>query len=125
GEAVAGVVGGVADNRGLTTAALIRAGLAMLVGFAMWWVYFDFVGRRPFRPKPFLMYVWVYLHFFLFATIACGGVALGRVVDGEASAFVDELAGCGIGLFLALVGLLELVLARKHDEPTHPVRSPA
>jgi len=32
------------------------------VGFALWWLYFDFVGRRTPRPSFITALSWVYLH---------------------------------------------------------------
>jgi low temperature requirement protein LtrA len=119
GEAVAGVVSGVADSQELG-----RAALALLVGFGMWWIYFDFVGRRPFKPVPTLSFIWVYLHFFTFAIIVIAGITLGACVNGHAPAFQQELLGIALGAFLAVVGVFETVLLRKDDEPTHPVISP-
>jgi len=96
----------------------------LLVGLGMWWVYFDFVGRRPFRPSPLPMYIWVYLHFLLYAVIVIAGIAMSEIVNGQRHAFIAELAGLAIGAFLVIVGIFETVLARKPDEPTHPVKSP-
>jgi len=87
-------------------------------------VYFDFVGRRPFKPSPVPMYAWVYLHFALYAIIVIAGLAMSEIVAGHAQAFIAELAGLAIAAFLVVIGCFETVLARKPDEPTHPVASP-
>jgi low temperature requirement protein LtrA len=125
GEAVAGIVTGLGDQHAVGGDELVRAALSLLVGFGMWWVYFDFVGRRPFKPSPLPMYVWVYLHFALYAIIVIAGIAMSEIVRGHPHAFVTELGGLAIGAFLLVCGVFETVLLRKHDEPTHPVRSPA
>jgi len=124
GEAVAGVVSGLADHHDPGGGELGRAALALLVGFGMWWVYFDFVGRRPFKPNPVLSFIWVYLHFTTFAIIVIAGITLAGNVGGHVSAFHQELLGIALGAFLAVVGLFETVLHRKDDEPTHPMISP-
>jgi low temperature requirement protein LtrA len=124
GEAVAGVVSGLAEHHSPGADELVRAALALLVGLGMWWIYFDFVGRRPFIPRPLPMYVWVYLHFVLYAVIVIAGLALAAIVSGHAPAFISELAGIALGAFLVDVAILEWVLVRKPDEPTHPIASP-
>jgi low temperature requirement protein LtrA len=125
GEAVASVVSGLAERPDVGGADLARAALALLVGLGLWWIYFDFVGRRPFKPSPLPMYIWVYLHFALYLIIVLTGVTLAAIVTGVVHPFIGELGGFAIGGFLAVVGLLELVLHRRPDEPTHPVTSPA
>lgn len=130
GETVVGVVSGLAGGTG--EAGLlpgVAAVLGVLLGFGMWWVYFDYVGRRPFRPSPYVMYAWSYLHFGMFLAIVATGAgvldALQAMGAGDLPGPVRWLTAGAVGAFLAAVGLMELLLVRRHDEPTHPVVSPA
>lgn len=54
GEVVASVIGGVVDvnsAHGLSGATVLNAVIGLAIGFGLWWVYYDFVARRVFRPS--------------------------------------------------------------------------
>jgi low temperature requirement protein LtrA len=51
GEVVAAVVRGVAGLHDLTWLAGITAGLGMLIGIGLWWVYFDFIAHPGTRAN--------------------------------------------------------------------------
>jgi low temperature requirement protein LtrA len=54
GEVVASVIGGLVEVNGageFTGATAVNAVLGLAIGFGMWWVYYDFIARRPFRPS--------------------------------------------------------------------------
>ena len=61
GEVVLGVVAGLvpAERDGMTIAVGL---LALCIGFGLWWIYFDLVGRRLPRNGPPLTN-WVLSHF--------------------------------------------------------------
>jgi low temperature requirement protein LtrA len=74
GETLTGVVTGLAREpvSGLTLAVGL---VAVVIGFGAWWTYFDFVGRRPPRPRPWATLSWVLAHLPLTAAIAAMGAA--------------------------------------------------
>ena len=50
GEVIVGVVDGIADA-GRTTLAIVTGMVGLMIGFAYWWTYFDFVGGRRLRTR--------------------------------------------------------------------------
>ncbi|MEV2214880.1 low temperature requirement protein A [Streptomyces sp. NPDC050997] len=80
GETVAGVVEGLAHE---TTGALTLAvGLvAVVVGFGVWWTYFDFAGHRPPRPTRASTVQWMLVHLPLTAAVAAMGAAMVGLVE--------------------------------------------
>jgi low temperature requirement protein LtrA len=121
GEVVVGLVAGLSQSRAPSpgTAALGLLGLA--VGFGLWWVYFDFIARRPPAASFVRTICWSYLHMALVLTLAATGPGLVNVVTGNGATWLLPAA---VGAALLVMGLLEPTLARQADEPTHPWRSP-
>ncbi|WP_051571789.1 low temperature requirement protein A [Cryptosporangium arvum] len=118
GEAVVGVIHGLDEaEKNLTAGAL---GLAIC--FAFWWLYFDFVARRPARQAIATALGWVYLHLLALLAITVAGAMITVALTGHD---VPGLLFVGVGAALATIGVLELTLERDPDEPTHPVLSPA
>jgi low temperature requirement protein LtrA len=78
GEVVIGVVAGMSQGQhDLTT---IGTGvIALLVGFGLWWIYFDLVGNRLAREGHGVV-DWVLSHFPITLSIAGGGAAMVSLV---------------------------------------------
>jgi len=55
--------------------------VAVVIGFGAWWTYFDFVGRRPLRPRPWATLSWVLAHLPLTAAIAAMGAAMTGLIE--------------------------------------------
>ena len=122
GESLVGIVNGLAEGA-LNPVTLGRFALGFALGFGLWWVYFDFVGRRT--PKPgnaWTLYTWSYLHLPLVMGVAAVGAALAHAVgeDGLHGGLAWVLAG-GFALAYAFLGLIELTL--KPEDP--PLVRPA
>ncbi len=80
GEVVVGVVDGLVH--GTRDAHTIATGLvALVVGFGLWWNYFDFTAKRLQRPAPTGEPVWVALHLPLTLSIAATGAALVTLIE--------------------------------------------
>jgi len=133
GETVAGIIRSVAvvnERHQLTALTMVEAVLALVIGFGLWWVYFDFVARRPSRQGIETILGWVYLHLGMLVGIVAVGAAiseallqaatLGAMMDRE----VETLLLAGLGVTLAVIALIELTLERATDEPTNRVISP-
>ncbi|MFG1927639.1 low temperature requirement protein A [Cryptosporangium sp. NPDC048952] len=117
GEAVVGVIHGLADAE----KHLASGVLGLAICFAFWWLYFDFVARRPARQAIATALGWVYLHLAALLAITVAGAMVSIALTGHdvpAELFVSVGAG------LAAIGILEITLERETDEPTHPVFSP-
>jgi low temperature requirement protein LtrA len=75
GEVIFGIVGGLSGAKpdGLTIATGM---LALVVGFGLWWLYFDLVGRRLPREDGRALVGWVLSHLPLSLAIAAAGAAM-------------------------------------------------
>jgi low temperature requirement protein LtrA len=131
GEVVSSVIGGIAEVHTageLTGAAVANGVLGLAIGFGLWWIYYDFVGRRiPFPPLP-IQLAWLYLHVFLLIGLVAIGVgvevAMTESTDGTMSFAAQTVLLVAEAVTLLAVGVLEFTLERGDDEPTHPIVSP-
>ena len=113
GETVVGVVNGLAEAESSGASEFVSAALGVALGLGLWWLYFDFIGRR--RPKQGGWTVlWSYLHLpFVIAVAAVGaGVTNVIVAEGVLSGEVQRLIGGFLGVAVLSVALLELTLVR-------------
>jgi low temperature requirement protein LtrA len=80
GEVVTGVVAGLSavPNEPLTLA----TGLcALLVGFGLWWIFFDFVGRRLPRDDGLALNAWMISHLPVTLAIAAAGASMVGLIE--------------------------------------------
>jgi low temperature requirement protein LtrA len=131
GETVAEVIQSVAaanEVENLSALTIVDAALGLAVGFGMWWVYYDFVARRPVAPRFSVALCWVYLHMVMLIGIVVVGVGTAqslRASGAPMEALLRWLLLGGAALALGAIAAIETTLARAADEPTHPVLSPA
>jgi low temperature requirement protein LtrA len=129
GESITGVVHGMANNHDLTINTFLTAVLGMTLTFGLWWVYFDFIAKRP--PKPIVWFTlpWSYLHLLLIMSFVAFGAGILNVVSEAGFDIlplnVYRLLTVTVAISLITMGFLELTLRRDPFEPTHPVFSPA
>lgn len=133
GETVAGIIRAVADaneeqHGSLPLLTGIDAISGLLVGFGMWWVYFDFIARRPPLPRFAPALVWVYLHVGMLLSVVVVGAGISlAVADDPTEPLPDEhrlLLLPALGAVLVFIAALELTLDRDDVKPTHPLLSP-
>ncbi|MCB9176541.1 MAG: low temperature requirement protein A [Caldilineae bacterium] len=106
GEGVVGVVNGL--NAAPHDATSILTGLTALgVGFGLWWIYFDVVGRRLPRQAGGPLTSWMTSHLPVTMAIAATGAGLaGLIAQAHVPRTPGPLAGLLAGaVALALVGL--------------------
>ena len=113
GEVVAGVIAGLSGVE-QTTSGIVAAVFGMLLAFAFWWLYFDFVGRREPPDDRRRFGAWVGLHLPVAAAIAAAGAAVVSLVahapEGQSPAPTAWLLGGAVALFLvAVVGIVEVL----------------
>lgn len=123
GESIMGVVNGLAKREKFTLLDALVGILAIAIAFGMWWIYFDFVSRRPPKRGPVWAVAWGYLHLPLIISITATGAGILNVVsdkDLRLDPNVGLLIGSAVGISLITIGLLELTLHRTAHEPTHP-----
>lgn len=118
GEAIVGVISGVAAKEDLTLVTGIALALGMALAFGLWWIYFDFIARRPFRAGFWWSVGWNYGHLPLVMSIAAIGAGLITLLESETSPESYQLIGGALGLALVAIGAIELTLRRDLDEPT-------
>lgn len=119
GEAIVGVVGGMADgSRAPVT--MLGGVLGMLLVFGLWWVYFDYIARRPFKPSTVWTLTWNYLHLPLVIAITASSPAILKAVSAEEGIpeAVRWLLALAVALALFTMGALEFTLRRDPNEPT-------
>ena len=127
GESIMGVVNGAAKQPKLTVETAIVGILGIAIAFGVWWIYFDFVNRRPPKAGIRWAFAWAYLHLPLILAITATGAGTLSVV-GDRDIIVDPnaslLIASSVGISLIIMGWLEFTLHRAPDEPTHPRLSP-
>lgn len=80
GEVVVGVVDGLSET-GHNTRSVATGVIGLCVGFAYWWTYFDFVGRRLPKDRGSTRTRWMFLHFPVTASIAAAGAAMVSLIE--------------------------------------------
>ena len=113
GEAVAGVIRGMAAANELSFTTGVTALLGLLLAFGLWWVYFDYVGRWQPRPGVWWSFAWNYLHLPLVMAIAAIGAGVLDFIAPESSvaaASLRWLIAGAMSVALAAIGLIELTL---------------
>lgn len=109
GEVVVGVVHGLSAVMG-DIRAVATGLLALGIGFGLWWVYFDLVGRRLPRAGRGGLPAWMILHLPLGMAISAAGAALTGIIEhaGEphAPAVATWVLGGSVGLALAMVAAM-------------------
>jgi len=117
GEMIIGVIHALSDAEKHVVSGI----LGLAIGFAFWWLYYDFVARRPSRQAIATALGWVYLHLLALLTITVAGAMVSVALGGHD---VPGLLFVSVGAALAVLGVLEMTLERADDEPTHPKLSP-
>ena len=127
GETVVAVVRGLAalETRGM--ALFLQAAAGVAIGFSLWWIYFDYVGRRPPRPSTGWGFAWGYGHLPLVMSIVAVGAGIQHTLaaEGVMSDDARRLIAGALGVALLVTALLEHSTSRGPLEPAHPVISPA
>ncbi|MFC1575241.1 low temperature requirement protein A [Gemmatimonadota bacterium] len=128
GESVVGVINGLSDYHHLTVETTLNGILGLFIGFSLWWIYFDFIARRPPKEHITTTLFWVYMHVFFLTAVTMTGVAitglLGEELSGGVPGPFTALLLASVGLSILFIGGLEQTLSRSEDEPTHPLLSP-
>jgi low temperature requirement protein LtrA len=123
GESIVGAVSGVARNQEVTLGVGITGLLGLALAFCVWWLYFEFVARRPPKPGLWWQIGWAYLHLPLVISIAATGASLPEVVGSAGQVLPAEvrwLVTGAVAASLVVIGLLELVLRPSEEYRVHP-----
>lgn len=129
GESVIGVVEGVSKNENLSLLTAFTGLLGMTLVFGFWWVYFDFIARRPFKQTMGYSFAWAYLHMPLVIAITATGGGIAHVIAANEEAVLSDnvriLIASSVAVVLGVIGLIEITLRRKDNELTNPILSPS
>jgi low temperature requirement protein LtrA len=107
GEVVVGVVDGLSDAE-RDVRSIATGLLGLMIGFAYWWSYFDFIGRRLPKLRGDAQARWVYLHMPVTLSIAATGAAMVSLIEHAEDARAPESTAWLLGGSVAL-GLVALV----------------
>jgi low temperature requirement protein LtrA len=126
GESLVGVINGLGEAGIPDLGMLLRFLAGMLVGFLLWWVYFDYIGRREPRSgagRAWSLAAWSYLHLPLLMGLAAIGAMLQGVVGGSAAPAVGWILAGAFTLVYVSMAALEGVLERENPPlvATRPV----
>lgn len=127
GESVVGIISGLAERDHFSPMAGLTALLGMALAFGIWWIYFDFINRRPPKPQTGWAFTWGYLHMPLTLSIAAIGAGILNILahdDPTVPLNLRILLAWSVAAVLIIMALLETTLQRATDEPTHPYWSP-
>ena len=80
GEVVTGVVNGLAGAEH-DAVALATGFVALVVGFGLWWIFFDVGGRRQPRPDGLAVNLWMEAHLPIAIAIVGAGAAMIGLIE--------------------------------------------
>lgn len=114
GEVVVGVVRGMAESsHGAMTIA--TGVLSLVIGFGLWWNYFDLLGRKKPSSTRGAMAVWMYGHVPVAMAIAASGAGLvgliGRAQDPGTPLAPATLLSVSVAVVLLGVAVLHATIA--------------
>jgi low temperature requirement protein LtrA len=127
GEVVLGVVAGLsAAERDAKT--IVTGMLALWMGFGLWWIYFDLVGRRLPRADGGALSNWLMSHLPITGSITAAGAGMvsliGHAHDATTPAGTSWLLAGAVATGLVALVLIEqaLVDAERLSVVFHPLR---
>ncbi len=113
GEVVVGVVDGLSEVE-IDALAIVTALLGLSIGFALWWTYFDFAGRRLPRRTSLSQVQWILGHLPFTMAIAVVGGSMVSLIEHAHDASTPQttswlLAGAvALGLLATIVIMTSL-----------------
>jgi low temperature requirement protein LtrA len=123
GEAIVGVVSGVADQHEFSLLTALTGVVGMALVFGVWWIYFDFISRHAAfrRPRASIWWglVWGYTHLPLVMSIAALSAGVLHLLTDHSGPEVRWLICGALALMLLATALIECSLHRDPDEPTN------
>jgi len=110
GEVVVGVVDGMGAAE-LDVLTMSTGLFALTVGFGLWWIFFDFVGRRMPRAEAGTYTRWMISHFPVTLAIAAAGAGMVSLIEHASDTVTpsDTAWLMGGSVALALAGLIVIV----------------
>ncbi len=127
GEGIVGTINGISQNDHIGTGVIYFGILGIAITFSLWWIYFDFIGRRTADNNSSIkQFAWTYAHLPLVICFSAVGASMtgliGNVGDLDEFAKITLLIASGGALIV--MGCIEPLLKKNLDEPTHYFVSP-
>ena len=119
GESFVKVLGQLYDT-GLVMPAAPMGGLALLITFSLWWLYFDDVAGSRLKHRRSSAFIWIYAHLPLTLALTGTGVAIKKTLDfmpwePAAEKYRWLLAGM-LALASISVGIIDAVTERRQSQ---------
>ena len=111
GEVILGVVAGLSEA-GADALTIVTGSLAMVIGFGLWWVYFDLVGRRLPRGGRGTVWTWMLSHLPIQLGIVAAGAAIVSLIEHAHEPSTPPETALLLGGSVA-IGLLALILTER------------
>lgn len=116
GETLVGVIRGVARHHHFSVRIVSEGIAGAAISFAIWWIYFDNIARKPPRDQHKIVFLWSYLHLVLVMAVGATGAALLNVLTSPHHVPTDNirylLAG-SLATSLTFMGLIEMLLKKE------------
>jgi low temperature requirement protein LtrA len=114
GELILSVVTGLSEA-GPDAVTIVTGSLAMVVGFGLWWIYFDLVGRRLPRGGRGTVWTWMLSHFPIQLSIVGAGAGILHLVEHAHDTATPPETALLLGGSVA-IGLLALIVTERSLE---------
>jgi low temperature requirement protein LtrA len=114
GEVILGVVTGLSEA-GPDALTIATGSLAMVIGFGLWWIYFDLVGRRLPRAGRGTVWTWMLSHLPIQLGIVAAGAAIVSLIEHAHDAATPPETALLLGGSVAIC-LLALILTERSLE---------
>jgi low temperature requirement protein LtrA len=114
GELILGVVTGL-SAAGPDPVTIATGSLAMVIGFGMWWIYFDLVGRRLPRGGRGTVWTWMLSHLPIQLAIVGCGAAIVSLIEHAHDGTTPESTALLLGGSTA-IGLVALIVTERSLE---------
>jgi low temperature requirement protein LtrA len=92
---------------------IVSSAFALVLAFAIWWIYFSFLGRYDLSVGR-TAFIWGYSHYLIFASVAAVGASIGALLsdigadDGHLPDWGQALTlAAPVAIFLAMISLLK------------------
>jgi len=109
-----GVVAGL-SAAGPDLLTIVTGSLAMIIGFGLWWIYFDLVGRRLPRSGPGTIWTWMLSHLPIQLAIVAAGAGIVNLIEHAHEPSTPHGTALLLGGSVAL-GLLGLIVTERSLE---------
>ena len=114
GELILGVVTGLSEA-GPDAVTIATGSLAMVVGFGLWWIYFDLVGRRLPRGGRGTVWTWMLSHLPIQLSIVGAGAGIVNLIEHAHDAATPPETALLLGGSVA-IGLVALIVTERSLE---------